>query len=31
MGRWIGAPTKDQLSQLKFYGEMVQKLTAAAP
>jgi photosystem II stability/assembly factor-like uncharacterized protein len=31
MGRWIGAPTKDQVSQLKFYGEMVQKLTAAAP
>ena len=29
LGRWIGAPTKDQLSELKFYSEMVQKLTAA--
>ncbi|MEO8680172.1 MAG: hypothetical protein ABI665_14070 [Vicinamibacterales bacterium] len=31
VGRWIGAPTKDQLSELKFYGEMAQKLTTAAP
>ena len=29
LGRWVGAPTKDQLSELKFYDEMVQKLTAA--
>jgi len=27
--RWVGTPTKDQLSALKFYGEMVQKLSAA--
>lgn len=30
LGRWVGTPTDDQVSQLKFYGEMVQKLTAAA-
>jgi hypothetical protein len=30
LDRWVGAPTKDQLSALRFYGEMVQKLTAAA-
>jgi photosystem II stability/assembly factor-like uncharacterized protein len=30
LGRWVGAPTTDQLSELKFYGEMAQRLTAAA-
>ena len=30
MGGWLGPPTKDQLSQLKFYGEMAQKLGDAA-
>lgn len=31
VGRWVGVPTKDQLSELKYYGEMVQTLSAAAP
>jgi len=31
MGRWTGQPTRDQLSELKYYAEMVQVLTAAAP
>ena len=26
IGRWTGRPTADQLSELKFYGEMLQKL-----
>ncbi len=30
LGRWVGTPTGDQQSELRFYGEMVQKLTAAA-
>jgi hypothetical protein len=29
-GRWVGAPTRIQLSEMKYYGEMVQKLTSAA-
>jgi hypothetical protein len=29
-GRWVGRPTADQQSRLKFYQEMVAKLTAAA-
>jgi hypothetical protein len=29
LGRWMGAPTKDQLSEVKFYAEMVQKLSDA--
>ena len=28
LARWVGAPTTDQLSELKFYGEMVQQLSA---
>lgn len=31
LGRWTGVPTKDQQSEMKYYAEMVQKLTAAAP
>ncbi len=31
LGRWVGPPTKDQLSELKYFGEMAQTLTAAAP
>jgi len=29
-GRWVGRPTADQLSELKFYQEAVARLTAAA-
>ncbi len=29
LGRWVGAPTRDQVSELRFYGEMVQKLSAS--
>ena len=28
-GRWTGAPTRIQQSELKFYAEMVQKLSSA--
>ncbi len=31
VGRWTGAPTKDQLSRLAFYQTMVKQLTAKAP
>ena len=30
IGRWVGTPTRDQLTQLTFYAEMAQKLTTAA-
>ena len=30
IGRWSGPPTADQLSELAFYREMLQKLQAAA-
>jgi hypothetical protein len=30
VNRWTGRPNTDQQSELKFYNEMVQKLTAAA-
>ena len=31
IGRWTGAPTKDQLSRLTYYTQMVKTLTAKAP
>ncbi len=31
VGRWTGAPTKDQLSRLAYYQTMVKQLTAKAP
>jgi photosystem II stability/assembly factor-like uncharacterized protein len=30
IGRWTGAPNADQMSEVKYYLEMVQKLTAAS-
>jgi cell division septum initiation protein DivIVA len=30
IGRWTGGPNADQMSELKFYTEMVQKLTQSA-
>jgi photosystem II stability/assembly factor-like uncharacterized protein len=30
-GRWTGAPTRIQQSEMKYYAEMVQKLSAMAP
>ena len=30
VGRWTGAPTKDQLSRLAYYQTMVKQLTAKA-
>jgi hypothetical protein len=30
IGRWTGRPNADQMSEVKYYTEMVQKLTAAA-
>jgi hypothetical protein len=29
-GRWVGRPTAEQLSEFKFYQEMLTKITAAA-
>jgi photosystem II stability/assembly factor-like uncharacterized protein len=31
LGRWTGAPTKDQMSRLAYYTTMVKTLTAKAP
>ena len=31
IGRWTGAPTKDQLSRLAYYQTMAKQLTAKAP
>jgi photosystem II stability/assembly factor-like uncharacterized protein len=31
LNRFVAAPTRDQASRLKFYGEMAERLTAAAP
>jgi hypothetical protein len=31
LGRWTGAPTKDQLSRLAFYQQLVKTLTGKAP
>jgi hypothetical protein len=31
VGRWTGAPTKDQLSRLAYYQTMVKQLVAKAP
>jgi hypothetical protein len=31
VGRWTGAPTKDQLSRLAYYQTMVKQLTSKAP
>jgi photosystem II stability/assembly factor-like uncharacterized protein len=30
LSRWVGAPTADQMTQLKFYGEKAQQLAAVA-
>jgi predicted aminopeptidase len=31
IGRWTGAPTKDQLSRIAYYQQMVKELTPKAP
>jgi len=31
VGRWVGAPTKDQLSRLAYYQSMAKQLAAKAP
>ena len=31
IGRWTGAPTKDQLSRLAYYQQMAKELTPKAP
>jgi hypothetical protein len=31
VGRWTGAPTKDQLSRLAYYQQKVKELTPKAP
>ena len=30
IGRWTGRPNADQMSEMKFYGEMLEKLVAAS-
>jgi hypothetical protein len=30
IGRWTGRPNADQMSEMKFYGDMLQKLVAAS-
>ena len=30
IGRWTGRPNADQMSEMKFYGESLERLTAAA-
>ena len=29
IGRWTGRPNADQMSEMKFYGEMLEKLMTA--
>ena len=31
IGRWAGAPTKDQMSRLAYYQSMAKQLAAKAP